>query len=331
MMGRAKQFVPACGIVSPMPSIAQAFVLGAGLGTRLRPLTDDLPKPLIPIFQKPLITFALDHLLSLGVQSFVINTHHRSERFADVFGGADGPQGAAVYKPPSFLVRRFVNRRSLSAKAPLPNSYRGYEITLRHEPVLLGTGGGIKNVEDLLQTEPFIVYSGDLLTDFSLEPLIDEHFRKGNDATLALRKTGLGTDVALKNGRIVDIENKYGHAGEYDFANVSIWNSKVFQRIPPAQTVSFIPIVADWIGQGGKVGGVVLDDGKWFNIGSRAEYLEVHRIIQQERWKPGYVSSVAEWPVQIAADAVVDPSARLSGFYSVGARCCIGAAASLEN
>jgi NDP-sugar pyrophosphorylase family protein len=86
----------------------------------------------------------------------------------------------------------------------------------------------------------------------------------------------------------------------------------------------------DWIGQGGRIGGVVFDDGKWFNIGSRAEYLEVHRIIQEERWKPDYVST-AEWPVQIAADAVVDPSARLSGYYSVGAGCRVGAAAMLEN
>ena len=63
-----------------MSLISQAFVLGAGLGTRLRPLTEDLPKPLIPIFQKPLITFALDHLFDLGVKSFIINTHHRPER-----------------------------------------------------------------------------------------------------------------------------------------------------------------------------------------------------------------------------------------------------------
>ena len=75
---------------------------------------------------------------------------------------------------------------------------------------------------------------------------------------------------------------------------------------------------------------MVLDDGKWFNIGSRAEYLEVHRIIKEERWKPAYVSA-AEWPVQIAADAVVDPSARLSGFCSVGAGCRVGADAILEN
>jgi mannose-1-phosphate guanylyltransferase len=279
-----------------MPLITQAFVLGAGLGTRLRPLTDDLPKPLIPIFQKPLITFALDHLCGLGVESFVINTHHLATHFESLFG---------------------------------EGTYAGRPLRLVHEPDLLGTGGGIKNVEGLLRMEPFIVYSGDLLTDFALEPLVAEHFRNGNDVTLALRKTGLATDVALQDGRVVDIESKYGHPGEYDFKGISVWNPQIFSRIPPGN-VSFIPILAEWIGQGGKIGGVVVDDGRWFNIGSRAEYLKVHRIIEKERWKPDYVST-AEWPVRVAADAVVDPSARLSGFYSVGAGCRVGEAAILEN
>jgi NDP-sugar pyrophosphorylase family protein len=280
-----------------MPLITQAFVLGAGLGKRLRPLTDDLPKPLIPIFQKPLITFALDHLCDLGIESFIINTHHLAAQFNRLF-----PDG----------------------------SYAGRPLSLVHEADLLGTGGGIKNVEASLRNEPFIVYSGDILTDFALAPLIEEHFRAGNDVTLALRRTKLGADVALQDGRVVDIESKYGHAGEYDFQGVSIWNPEIFRRIPPARNISFIPIVVEWIGQSGKIGGVVLDDGKWFNIGSRAEYLEVHRIIKEERWKPDYVST-PEWPVQVAADALVDPGARLAGFYSVGAGCRVGADAILEN
>ena len=57
--------------------IKQAFVLGAGLGTRLRPLTDEMPKPLVPIFQKPLITFAFDHLIDAGITKFFVNTHHQ--------------------------------------------------------------------------------------------------------------------------------------------------------------------------------------------------------------------------------------------------------------
>ena len=66
-----------------MNIITQAFVLAAGLGTRLRPLTNDLPKPLIPIFQKPLVTFALDQLIDLGVEKFVVNTHKQAELFKD--------------------------------------------------------------------------------------------------------------------------------------------------------------------------------------------------------------------------------------------------------
>src|SRR5437899_5788138 len=144
--------------------ITQAFVLGAGMGTRLRPLTDELPKPLVPIFQKPLITFALDHLIEAGMNSFVINTHRLPELFA------------------AFFAR---------------NTYAENPVTLVHEPELLETGGGIKNAEPLFVSEPFLTYSGDILTDVDLRPLIDEHFRRGNDVTLALRETGLGADIDI--------------------------------------------------------------------------------------------------------------------------------------
>src|SRR5712691_11316248 len=84
---RARSFPQPFGICSAMAAIKQAFVLGAGLGTRLRPLTDDLPKPLVPIFQKPLITFALDHLIDSGIQEFVINTDRLPEALAKAFPG----------------------------------------------------------------------------------------------------------------------------------------------------------------------------------------------------------------------------------------------------
>ncbi len=120
-----------------MAVIKQAFVLGAGLGTRLRPLTEELPKPLVPIFQKPLITFALDHLIDLGIGKIFINTHRLPEMFAAAF-----PE----------------------------NLYLGRELTFVNEPVLLDTGGGIKNIERQLGREPFITYSGDVLTDVRCSP-----------------------------------------------------------------------------------------------------------------------------------------------------------------
>src|SRR5881392_446517 len=169
-----------------MNTITQAFILAAGRGTRLRPLTDNLPKPLVPIFQKPLITFALDHLIDAGVSRFIINTHRLPELFRVFFA---------------------------------ENSYAGHSITLIHEPDLLETGGGIKNAERYLGSDPFLTYSGDILTDINLQPLIDEHFRRGNDVTLALRHTGLASDVCLCEHRVVDIANRHGIAGNFDFAN----------------------------------------------------------------------------------------------------------------
>ena len=279
-----------------MASIKQAFVLGAGLGTRLRPLTDALPKPLVPVFQKPLITFALDHLIDSGIEKFFINTHRLPEMFAAAF-----PE----------------------------NRYTGIDLTLVNEPILLETGGGIKNIEARLGDKPFITYSGDVLTDVSLTPLIEEHFERGNDVTLALRKTKLGSAIALQNGRVLDISNRRGVPGNYDFANIAVWNRSIFARIPPGQKISFIPILSDWISDGGKIGGVIADQGKWFNLGSRAEYFDVHREILAG-WQPGYVKD-REWMKPIHRSSIVDPSAQVRGCSVVGRDCRVGAGVMLED
>lgn len=279
-----------------MPEIKQAFVLGAGLGTRLRPLTEELPKPLVPIFQKPLVTFALDHLIDIGIGRIFINTHRLPEKFGEAF-----PE----------------------------NRYNGKTIHFVNEPVLLETGGGIKNIEAELGNEPFITYSGDVLTDIRLQPLIDEHFKRGNDVTLALRHTGLGSAIAFRDRRVVDISNRYGIPGEFDFANIAVWNPSVFGRIPPREKISFIPILGDWIGHGGKLGGVVLEGGKWFNLGSRAEYFEVHRTVLGG-WGPKYVKG-NDWTAPVHPTATVDPSSQLRGCSVVGKDCRVGGGAVLED
>ena len=133
----------------------KAFVLGAGLGTRLKSLTEFLPKPLIPVYQRPLISFAFDHLQRAGVEEFVVNTHHCAEAYTEHF-------------PDS--------------------SYNAAPITFRHEPVLLETGGGIDNVADLLGGDTFVVYNGDILTDLPLQEAFDAHATSGNLVTLVHQK-----------------------------------------------------------------------------------------------------------------------------------------------
>jgi NDP-sugar pyrophosphorylase family protein len=80
------------------PAIRTAFILGAGLGTRLRPLTEDCPKPLLPLGGRPIITYAMEHLRAAGVERFIVNTHHRAEAYARAF--PRGPAGPSRPVPP---------------------------------------------------------------------------------------------------------------------------------------------------------------------------------------------------------------------------------------
>jgi mannose-1-phosphate guanylyltransferase len=291
--------------------IRTAFVLGAGLGTRLRPLTDLVPKPLLPIFGKPIISFVLDHLIAHGVERFVINTHHLPEQINRLFAAKLDEQGPVAI-----------------------GCYRGREVKVIYEPALLETGGGIRNAASLLGDEPFLVYSGDLLTDLDLDRLIGAHMSGGRPVTLALRTTGLSTDISFdeRSGLVLDVRQmlKTGIAGAFDFANISVWNSAALPQIPAGKKTSFIPVLVDWIGRGGQVGGVAIEAGRWFNIGNRTEYLRIHRVIAEENWRPGYVTD-AGWPNEVSPGARVDPDAEISKDSWVGANSLIESAAKLRN
>jgi mannose-1-phosphate guanylyltransferase len=235
-------------------------------------------------------------LIATGIRRFVVNTH----------------------RLPHLFERQFAEK-----------NYRRRPLDLVNEPELLETGGGIKNAEPLLREGDFLTYSGDILTDIPLSSLIEEHFRAGNDVTLALRETGFKPSIAFSDGRIVDIGERFGVAGDYDFANIAVWGRKIFQRIPQRK-ISFIPVLLDWIKEGGKIGGIVLNEGKWLNIGSSAQYVEAHRMIASENWAPDFIRD-ADWAARIAKNATIDPSAQLRGLTVVGADCYIGAEAVVQD
>ncbi len=146
------------------------------MGTRLRPLTENTPKPLLEIGGKPIITYAMEHLRAVGVKRFIVNTHHCAENYTEAF-----PQ----------------------------NNYQGIPIIFRHEPVLLDTAGGIKNIEDLIATdERIIIYNGDIITNMPIELLIRKHFELKTSVTLALRSTGPLLNVNVdKEGYVCDMRN----------------------------------------------------------------------------------------------------------------------------
>jgi len=284
--------------------IRSAFILGAGLGKRLRPLTETCPKPLVPVFNKPLLTFAMDHLRHLGVDKFTINTHHAPEAYAHYFSISD--QVAA---------------------------YGSATVRFIHEPVLLDTGGGIRNAMALIGREPFVVHNGDILTDLPIRQLIAAHQGSGNIATLALRSSGGPLEVQCnpETGQIEDIGRRLGAscAPAFLFSGIYILEPDIFSHIPASEIISIIPILIDLVRRRAPVGGVVLDDGKWFDLGSREAYLDAHRHFARD---PSLAFPTREpWPTPIAPSADIAGTARLTGSCAIGANARIGENATLED
>lgn len=279
--------------------ITQAFVLGAGLGTRLRPLTDEVPKPLVPIFQKRLITFAFDHLIDAGCTRLIVNTHHRPEVYEQL----------------------------------MTASYRGVSVHYRHEPVLLETGGGIANVGDLLGNNPFLVYNGDILSDLPIAPLLAAHESSGNMVTLALRSGGGPQHVALDraSGKLVDIRNQLGTGApdEFVFTGIYVAGPEFIDMLAPGVKRSVIPTFLELIRKG-KLGGAVIDGGHWWDVGTRAAYVELHRQLPQLNF-PQYPVDDRDWRRPIHPNAEVDATAQIRGVSVIGAGATVAAGAQLDD
>ncbi len=279
--------------------IGAAFVLGAGLGTRLRTLTAERPKPLVPIFHKPLITFAFDHLRAFGVEKFVVNTHHRPEAYERLVGA----------------------------------SYGGMPIHYRYESVLLDTAGGMGNVRDLLGNEPFLVHNGDVLADLPLDCLIERHFAEDNVATLLLRSTGGPAQVQCdpQSGRVTDIRGSRGgrHEPAFLFTGIYVLSPEIFARIPVGEVYSIIPVFLKMIQSGGRIGGIVLDEGLWFDLGTRESYLHAHQLFAS-----GANLSYAldrPWPRPVHPEAKIGEGVVLEGSCAIGPRAEIGEGAHLTD
>lgn len=232
-----------------------AFILGAGLGARLRPLTDSCPKPLLPLGGRPLITYAMEHLLTLGIKRFIVNTHHLPHVYNMVF---------------------------------LDRKWRGNPVMFSHESSLLDTAGGLKNIESLLEEddEEILVYNGDIVSDLPLVHLLTAHRAQGREVTLALRSSGSPLNVCLNEQyEICDFRGLLGKEGKKClFTGIYVVQKSFLKRLESGRRESVVNIFLEMIrGEPGSVAGLIVDAGMWYDAGSLEEYERLDKLLWEKK------------------------------------------------
>lgn len=229
------------------------MVLAAGRGERLRPLTDTIPKPMVPVIGKPLLDHAIDRLLAAGVERVVVNVHHLGDQIVGHLSG----------RP---------------------------EIVISREDAALETGGGVTQALPLLGSEPFFAVNGDSLWLDGAAPALDrlaaafdpaEH-----DAMLLLQKTvsavgyeqNRGDFFIDRAGRPRRVE--LGEIAPYLYAGVQILSPHLF-RDAPAGAFSLNRIYDRALAAGRL--GAIIHDGEWYTVTDEAGLAEVRHQLDRRR------------------------------------------------
>ncbi len=224
--------------------------MAAGLGTRLRPLTYEVPKPLVPVANRPVIAHILRLLGAQGFDDVIANVHW----FADVV------------------------RETLG-----DGSECGVSLEYEYEKELLGTAGGVRNVAEFLTApgETFVVLAGDALTDIDLRALVAAHERFGGVATLACKRatnvSELGVVVTSDDGRVLGFQEKPDPAEALsDLANCMMYafSPEVFDYFPADPVIDFAKDVFPALLESDVPFHVHAIDEYWNDVGSLGEFVQ---------------------------------------------------------
>lgn len=252
------------------------MILAAGLGTRLRPLTDRLAKPLVPIGDRPAIAHVVDRLRAVGVSRIVVNTHHHAAQ-----------------------LRAFVD--------PQP------DLSLSEEPDLLGTAGGVGRAGSLLGDGDVLVWNADILADVDVEALVAAH---ASAATLVVQPlpAGQGSVGLDASGRIVRLRaERFGdETSGGQFPGVYVLGEELRARLPERGGIIedvLIPALAR-----GTTLRAFPFAGAWRDIGTIDSYLDANVAWLQRRGATSWVGPGAQVVEGVFLEsAVVGPGASVLG------------------
>ncbi|MFH1238561.1 MAG: NDP-sugar synthase [bacterium] len=274
----------------------KAFVMAAGVGTRLRPLTYDIPKPMISIVNKPVMEHTLELLGKYGVKEVVISLHHQGEMIKKYFGRG---------------------------------SKWGLRITYSEEQKLMGTAGGVKKAEKFFD-DTFLVMSGDGLTDIDLGKAIDFHRRKKSLATMVLKEVDArfeyGVVMLNKTGQINRFLEKPTWSSVFSNTvntGIYIFEPAVFKYIPKNKFYDFghdlWPLL---LKKKRKIYGYQADE-YWCDIGNLSEYRRAQSDVLSGKVRLNIPGEKIAENIWIGQGTQIDSKVKLEGPCIIGENCKI--------
>lgn len=247
----------------------RAFVLAAGLGVRMGPLGEEVPKALLPLGGIAMVKFALSRLAGAGVSEAVVNLHHRGDAVREHLG----------------------------------DSFQGVALHYSHEPEIMGTAGGLKKAETFLREGggPFFVLNADIVSDADLEAAMAHHRSGGYLATLILRTAPdlkqfgvLAVDAAGRLRKFLGASAPGKAAGDLTeamFTGQSVLSPEFLDNIPAGRPCGISEAVYPPLLESGALIGGYLTAAYWADVGTPARYLEAVFDLLAGRFMP-----VLEWP-----------------------------------
>ena len=228
----------------------KALVLAAGLGTRLRPYTEQTPKPLFTLDGRPLLGRVIHQLIAAGAQTIAVNTHHLAGQ-----------------------IEAYVTTANFAAR-----------LILRHEPEILGTGGAIRNTEDIWGPEPFMVVNSDIATDIDLAAVYRFHAGHDHPVTLVLCDDPDFNTVSVDAQGYVTDFSPPDHAARGDrqrltFTGIQVLDPAVIEFIPPAGFSHSVDAFKSMLAAGFRIKAFIAKDNHWSDVGSPQRYRRAGRDI----------------------------------------------------
>ena len=237
----------------------KALILAAGVGSRLKPITDETPKALIPVGGVPMLERALLRLKAAGVKSFVVNAHHHPQKVAD-----------------------FCADMSRRHRVPVSVS--------REDDLLLDTGGAIKKAAALLKgREPFFVHNADVLTDMDLRAILKAHKDSGAFVTLSVRERESGRSFLFDakgrfaghdrgEGKITWAKGQVTNPARLPFDGIHVISPEFLDKITETGVFSVIKTYLRLAAAGADIRAFRADQWSWHDIGN------VEKLAAAEAW-----------------------------------------------